>query len=76
MEIVCIQGQVPGRIVATLSHRLQVKQVPMTITAHSAGGWQVMQREGDFGPRCRAVATAVLLEASEAFAAPELDMAR
>ena len=76
MEIICIQGQAPGPIVATLSHQLRVRQVPMTVAAHPAGGWQIMQDDGDFGPRCRAVATAVLLQASEVFATPEFEMAQ
>ena len=67
MEIICIQGEAPGRIVATLSHGTRVRQLPMTVLRHPAGGWQVAQADGGFGPRCRAVATAVLLEASEAF---------
>ncbi len=74
MELICIQGQAPGPIVATLSHQLRVRQVPMTVATHPAGGWRILQQDGDFGPRCRAVATAVLLEASEAFAAPEAEL--
>ncbi len=67
MEIICIQGTAPGRIVATLSHGTNVRQLPMTVLRHAAGGWQVASKGGGFGPRCHAVATAVLLEASEAF---------
>jgi hypothetical protein len=75
VEIICIQGSAPGRIVATLSHRTCVRQIAMTVARHPAGGWQVAQALGGFGPRCHAVATAVLLEASEAFAADELAVA-
>ncbi len=71
MEIVCIQGAAPGRIVATLAHGTKVRQLPMTVLRHPAGGWQVAQASGGFGPRCHAVATAVLLDASEAFIAEE-----
>lgn len=67
MEIICIQGAAPGRLVATLSHGTKVRQLPMTVARHPAGGWHVEQTGGGFGPRCHAVATAVLLEASEAF---------
>ena len=75
MELICIQGQTPGHIVATLAHQLHVRQVPMTIATHPAGGWHVRQQDGAYGPRCRAVATAVLLEAGEAFAGSELALA-
>ena len=71
MEIICIQGVAPGRIVATLSHGTNVRQLPMTVTRHPAGGWQVESAGGGYGPRCHAVATAVLLEASEAFVGEE-----
>ena len=73
MEIICIQGHAPGPIVATLSHQRRVRQLPMTVAAHPLGGWHILQQDGDFGPRCRAVSTAVLLEASEAFTAAEAD---
>ena len=68
MEIICIQGAAPGRLVATLSHGTNVRQMPMTVEQHPAGGWHVLQVDGGYGPRCRAVTTAVLLEASDAFA--------
>ncbi len=71
MEIICIQGTAPGRIVATLSHGTKVRQLPMTVARHPAGGWQV-EAGGAFGPRCHAVATAVLLEASESFVGEEM----
>ncbi len=71
MEIICIQGAAPGRIVATLSHGTKVRQLPMTVARHPAGGWQVETGGGAFGPRCHAVTTAVLLEASEAFVGEE-----
>ena len=71
MEIICIQGAAPGRIVATLSHGTKVRQLPMTVARHPAGGWQVVSGAGGLGPRCHAVTTAVLLEASEAFVGEE-----
>ena len=74
MEIICIEGQAPGRIVATLSHQLRVRQLPMMVAAHPAGGWHVVRQDSEYGPRCRAVATAVLLEASEAFTAAEPEL--
>ena len=75
MEIISIQGHAPGRIVATLSHGIQVRQLPMNLAAHPAGGWQIRQADGGFGPRCHAVSAAVLLEAAEAFADETLDYA-
>ena len=69
MEIICIQGAAPGRIVATLTHGATVRQLPMTVLRHPAGGWQVEAQDGGFGPRCHAVFTAILLEASESFVA-------
>jgi hypothetical protein len=67
MEVICIQGVVPGPIVATLSHQAQIRQIPMQVARHPSGGWQIAQADGSFGPRCHAVATAILLEGSEAF---------
>lgn len=68
MELMCIQGAAPGPIVATLSHGAQIRQVPMVVARHPAGGWQIALQDGGFGPRCRSVATAILMEASEVFA--------
>ncbi len=70
MELLCIQGAVPGHIVATLSHRTMIRQVPMAVAKHPAGGWRVELPEGGTGPRCHSVATAILLQASEIFAEP------
>ncbi len=67
MEVRCIQGAAPGRIVATVSHDAQVRQVSMLVARHPAGGWHVELPEGGFGPRCHAVATAILMEAAEVF---------
>jgi hypothetical protein len=72
MDIICIEGSAPGPIVATLSHEAELRRLPMTILRHPAGGWHV-QTQGGFGPRCHAVPTAILLEASEAFAAAASD---
>ena len=75
MEVVSIEGHAPGDIVATLSHGTRVRQVPMSLAIHPAGGWQIRQADGGFGPRCHAVSTAVLLEASEAFDEAALEYA-
>jgi hypothetical protein len=69
MELLCIQGAAPGAIVATLSHAAQIRQIPMVVARHPAGGWQIELPEGGYGPRCRSVATAILMEASEVFEA-------
>jgi hypothetical protein len=47
----------------------------MTVLRHPAGGWQVTGQDGAFGPRCNAVATAVLLEASEVFVSDAMEFA-
>lgn len=75
MEIICIQGAAPGRIVATLAHGSHVRQLPMSVDRHPLGGWHVQQVDGGHGPRCLAVTTAVLLEASEAFVIDDLALA-
>ncbi len=69
MELLCIQGAAPGRIVATLSHDSQIRQVAVMVARHPAGGWHVALAEGGFGPRCRSIATAILMEAGNFFAA-------
>ena len=71
MEIICMQGVAPGRMVATLSHGTVIRQLAMTVARHPAGGWHVEQPQGGYGPRCHAVSTAILLEASDAFVAEE-----
>lgn len=68
MELLCIQGAAPGRIVATLSHQACIRQVPMVVARHPSGGWRIELPEGGFGARCHSVATAILMEASEVFA--------
>jgi len=75
MEIMCIQGAAPGRIVATLSHQLRVRQVAMNVQRHPAGGWHIQQADGSFGPRCHAVHAAILLQGSEAFAPEPMELA-
>ena len=72
MDIICIQGAAPGRLVATVSHGTQVRQMAVSVERHPAGGWRVQQTDGAFGPRCHAVSAAILLEAGELFAAEEL----
>jgi len=66
MELICIQGAAPGRVVATLSHAARIHQIPMEIARHPAGGWHVALPDGGYGPRCHGVAAAILMEASEA----------
>ncbi len=68
MELICIQGAAPGAVIATLSHGPCVRQIPITIARHPAGGWRVALPEGGFGPRCRDVTAAILMQASESFA--------
>ncbi len=67
MEVICITGTTPGPITATMSHEGRVKQVPMDIARHPAGGWRARLHGAAWGLRCHAVTTAVLMEASEAF---------
>jgi hypothetical protein len=67
MEIICVVGPVPGRVTATVSHEGEIRQLPMDIASHRAGGWQARRPNGDFGLRCHSVNTAILLEAGDAF---------
>ena len=75
MEIICIQGAAPGPITATVSHQGSVRQIPMEVARHEAGGWKARLRGAPWGLRCHAVATAVLLEAGEAFAESATELA-
>jgi hypothetical protein len=75
MEIVCITGAVPGRITATLTHAGTVRQVPMELAAHPAGGWHARRSGGAYGLRSHTVNTAILLEAAEAWDSLNLAMA-
>ena len=68
MDLICIIGSAPGPITATVSHAGQVRQVALEVARHKAGGWQVRLPGGDWGVRCHAVKTGVLLEAGAAFA--------
>ncbi len=68
MELLCIQGAAPGQLIATLSHNAEIRQIPMSVARHPSGGWRIELDEGGYGPRCRAVSTAILLQASELFA--------
>jgi hypothetical protein len=54
---------------------MQVRQVPMNVQLHPAGGWHIQQADGSFGPRCHAVPAAILLQASEAFAPEPMELA-
>ena len=72
MDILCIQGSAPGRLVATVSHGAQVRQMPVNVLRHPAGGWHVQQNDGSFGLRCHAVSAAVLLEAGEVFSGEDV----
>ncbi len=67
MEVICIIGATPGPVTATVAHDGVVRQLSMDVMRHSAGGWQARLRGGQWGLRCHAVTTAVLMEASEAF---------
>ena len=66
MDVICLEGVAPGRIVATVAHLGQVRRLSMVVDHHPQGGWRIRQG-GTWGPRSHAVLTAVLLEASEAF---------
>ena len=68
MELLCIQGAAPGRIVATIAHQARIRQVPMVVAQHPSGGWRIELPEGGFGSRCHSVSTAILMEAGEVFA--------
>jgi hypothetical protein len=67
MDIICITGAAPGLVSVTVSHQGQVRQLPMEVERHQAGGWRARHRDGVWGLRCHSVNTAVLLEAAEAF---------
>jgi hypothetical protein len=71
MDLICIVGSVPGQITATVSHAGSIRQMPMEVARHQAGGWKARSAGGQFGLRCHTVNTAVLLEAGESFAARE-----
>ena len=73
MDVICLEGEAPGPIVATVAHCGSIRRLAMDVARHPQGGWRIRQG-ADWGPRSHAVMTAVLLEASEAFAddgAPE-----
>jgi hypothetical protein len=65
VDIICIMGEAPGPVTATVSHCGEVRQVRLTVARHAAGGWQVRSASGLMGLRCHSVRTAVLLEAAE-----------
>ncbi len=67
MELICIEGAVPGHVVATLAHEARIKQIAMRIANHPDGGWHVALPDGAFGPRCHSVTAAILMEASETY---------
>jgi hypothetical protein len=70
MDIICIMGEAPGPLTATVSHGGELKQVRLSVARHGVGGWQARGAGGVWGPRCHSVRTAVLLEAAEVFAEP------
>lgn len=74
MELMCVEGAAPGAMVATVAHAGQIRQLAVDVARHEAGGWRARLRGGAWGPRCHAVATAIMLEMSEAFepAAPRV----
>ena len=67
MEVISIIGTTPGMVTATVTHGGAVRQVPVEVQPHPAGGWRARLPGGTWGARCRAVTTSVLLEAGEAF---------
>jgi hypothetical protein len=67
MDIVGIVSAAPGPLVATVVHQGVTRTLRMNVSRHPIGGWHVRQPCGAWGPRCRSVETAVLLEASAAF---------
>jgi hypothetical protein len=72
MEIICIEGLPPGPVTTTVSHGGRVQQISMEVGRHPAGGWRArLAGRQEWGPRCHAVSTAVLLEASEQFVEAE-----
>jgi len=74
MEVLLIEGAVPGTITATVSHEAKLRRLQVELAKHPNGGWRARTAGGEWGLRCNAVATAILLEASEIFAA-ELESA-
>jgi hypothetical protein len=67
VEVLCVIGPTPGLVTATVAHHGAVRQVPMEVARHAAGGWRARRPGGEWGARCHAVITSVLLEAGEAF---------
>ncbi|HTZ69802.1 MAG TPA: hypothetical protein VMB71_04040 [Acetobacteraceae bacterium] len=66
MEVICILGATPGPVTATVAHEGHVRQLALDVARHPSGGWRARFRGGQWGLRCHAVTTAVLLEAAEA----------
>ena len=75
MEVLCIIGATPGPVTATVTHGGCVRQLAMDVARHPAGGWQARLRGGEWGLRCHAVTTSVLMQASEAFVDAPLALA-
>ncbi len=75
MEVICIIGATPGPVSATVAHDGVVRQLAIDVKRHPAGGWQARLRGGQWGLRCHAVTTAVLLEASEAWVDTQMAVA-
>ena len=67
MEVICIIGPLPGMVTATVAHGAAVRQIPIEVARHAAGGWRARLPGGAWGVRCHTMATSVLLEAGEAF---------
>ena len=69
MDILCITGPVPGVVVATVSHKADIRSLTLEVDRHPAGGWHARRLAAPvWGLRCHSVPTAVLLESAEAFA--------
>ncbi len=67
MDVVSIEGSAPGRVMATVSHGGDIRLLSMEVSRDPAGGWRARCQQS-WTPRCHAIVTAVLLEASESFA--------
>jgi hypothetical protein len=66
MDILCMTGEAPGHMDATLSHLGCVRQLRFEVARHPVGGWRARRPGGAWGVRCHSVRTAILLEAAEA----------
>ncbi len=68
MDVLCIEGLAPGQVIASVTHGGLVRRLCLEVARHQNGGWKARTPGGSWSLRCNAVATAILLEASEVFA--------